>query len=310
MKSLPLRTSLRASKYLEHVEIVHVAVSDFAASLTLKKDNLADVLFAKSLSHAHAWEVILIFNAMNFCYWAVQNAPKWSIDQKGQTLDGSIALVRLLESEMLEYGNLKHLKDFDHFQKLLQGNVKIPLLEQRYANVLDVFRGLETKYASNPMLFLKNTNFCAVRLRNHLIEDFPSFQDKSSYKGSELFFWKRAQLTAKMWHDYLVSIGHKGLENLHKLTAFADYKVPQLLRHLGILKYSDELAALIDNYTLIEADSELENELRIAAIVAIEQIAKQTKGLTACEIDGLLWTRAGANTDKMLPYHRTYTSAY
>lgn len=58
---------------------------------------------------------------------------------------------------------------------------------------------------------------------------------------------------------------------------FADYRVPQILRELNILKYSDHLCKLIDSETELEYSSEYEVEIRAVTIVAVEEILKKIK---------------------------------
>jgi len=53
---------------------------------------------------------------------------------------------------------------------------------------------------------------------------------------------------------------------------FADYRVPQILRHLGIFVYSDELAAAIDGEQELAYSSKLEVELRAATVVTVDRI--------------------------------------
>ena len=43
---------------------------------------------------------------------------------------------------------------------------------------------------------------------------------------------------------------------------FADYRVPQILRELNILNYSDQLAQLIDKEAELEYSSDYEVEIR------------------------------------------------
>ena len=53
---------------------------------------------------------------------------------------------------------------------------------------------------------------------------------------------------------------------------FADYRVPQILRHIGVLSYSDELAQLIDSETELAYSGKLEVELRAATVVTVDSI--------------------------------------
>lgn len=70
---------------------------------------------------------------------------------------------------------------------------------------------------------------------------FPGFRDHSIYKGRQVFFYKRAQICVA---DIYGSFGGKGLgefEDIDHLTMFADYRVPQILYHMGVIDYSNEL---------------------------------------------------------------------
>lgn len=60
-----------------------------------------------------------------------------------------------------------------------------------------------------------------------------------------MFLYKRAQIFAA---DVWGAFGGAGLgtfSDLHRLTTFADYRVPVVLRQLGILNYSAQLAAQV-----------------------------------------------------------------
>ncbi len=57
----------------------------------------------------------------------------------------------------------------------------------------------------------------------------------------------------------------KGLgafDDMHMLTMFADYRVPQMLRDAGVMVYSDKLAAIVDAGTELLAGSEEETQIR------------------------------------------------
>ena len=57
---------------------------------------------------------------------------------------------------------------------------------------------------------------------------------------------------------------------MDKITAFADYKIPFILRRLWVLEYSQSLAYKIDNQIEIEKWSDEEIEIRSNTIWAIE----------------------------------------
>ena len=84
-------------------------------------------------------------------------------------------------------------------------------------------------------------------------------------------------------------IEHKERE----LTAFADYKVPQVLRGFGVLDYTVDLARRIDERRLIPMGSPEEVEIRAATVWACEWIRQElgSRGtaLQAFEVDWTLW---------------------
>ena len=58
---------------------------------------------------------------------------------------------------------------------------------------------------------------------------------------------------------------------------FADYRVPQILRHRGIFTYSTELADLIDAETELAYSSEMEVELRAATVITVDNIFEKVQ---------------------------------
>ena len=110
-----------------------------------------------------------------------------------------------------------------------------------------------------------------------IVENFPSFEDSSIYKGRRVYFYKRAQLLIS--DIFQAFDGHKfgKLRNITELTACADYKLPFVLRRLGIFSYSYYLTDKIDNQIQIDKDSEEEIEIRANTIWVVELIKQKLK---------------------------------
>lgn len=144
------------------------------------------------------------------------------------------------------------------------------------------------------------------------------FRDTSVYKGVLVHFYKRAQiLVGDIWAAYGRSLDPQhpySFHDLKEITMFADYRVPQILRHMGIMAYSEELARKIDAREVIPFGSEDEIEIRAATIVAVEQLqqslAKAGRNFLVLEVDWLLWQWGEATKDTILPHHRTLTIYY
>lgn len=114
---------------------------------------------------------------------------------------------------------------------------------------------------------------------------------------------KKAQLVIHMTASALKI---KGYDIKTDLTCFADYQIPRVLRHLGILVYSPEIAHLVDSSKIIQKDSNEEHAIRAATILACEEICAKIN-INPAVLDYWLWSKR--NTVPQ-PFHLTYTNAY
>lgn len=172
---------------------------------------------------------------------------------------------------------------------------------------------------------MKKANNSAVKLVSLITGNFPGFRDTTVYKGRLIHFYKRAQIfVADIWGAY----GRRHLtsttttttspfvfHDIAELTMFADYRVPQILEHVGVLQYSTKLQTALDNREVIPFGHAWENEIRAATVIAVEKIrdALQTKkgvSLLPIEIDWLLWNLGENMKDTIRAHHRTLTIYY
>jgi hypothetical protein len=146
------------------------------------------------------------------------------------------------------------------------------------------------------------------------VKKFPSFKDSAIYKGKKVFFYKRAQLLVSDIYQAFNGQEYGRLKNINQLTACADYKLPLVLRRLGIFKYSDYLANKIDNRIQIEKGSPEEIELRANTIWAVEilkqKIKTKIKNVDSIHINDHLWMLGQKKLKKDKPYHLVRTTAY
>lgn len=96
------------------------------------------------------------------------------------------------------------------------------------------------------------------------------------------------------------------LEVGDELAAFADYQVPNVLRHFGVLQYGCEMRAAVDNQQLLPASGERENAIRSATVLACEEIAEHF-GVTSAEVD---WWAFQQRRAPATPFHLTLTTNY
>lgn len=121
-------------------------------------------------------------------------------------------------------------------------------------------------------------------------------------------FLKKAQLTLGL---IAANFRARGFEMTTDLTAYADYRVPQVLRHLGVLEYAPALAAMIDSGKQIPSGSAEETAIRAATILACAKLAAR-KQMTDAEVDSWLFEKS-RDTDfqkNAKPFHLTVTTHY
>ncbi len=264
---------------------------------------------------------LLLLDALNFCFWAEKGHERWRISYNGETLNGywaeAAALKRAVE-EGIPLWDAEYLSTISEdivasIFRPIEGSDTIPLLKQRFLHMRELGHVLKEKYEGQFVQAIEQAAQNAVALVHLLVRNFASFNDVVHYRGREVRFFKRAQICVA---DISAAFGGKQwgkFTDLHKLTIFADYKLPQVLRHYGILAYHPSLAARVDNQELLEQGSEEEVEIRAATIWACELLrrAMQRHGynVNATEIDAKLWSLS-QNVERMRPYHRVYTQFY
>ena len=115
------------------------------------------------------------------------------------------------------------------------------------------------------MFYHLSYNHLRLKLFNYF-NMYKGFRDTVVYKGKLIHFYKRAQiLVGDIWGAYKrpVEESHPFYFNdLHEVTMFADYRVPQILLHLGVLEYSPSLLNKIESKQEILFASEEETEIR------------------------------------------------
>ena len=142
-----------------------------------------------------------------------------------------------------------------------------------------------------------------------ILRELPYFEDRRRYRGIDVAFYKRAQITAADLHLALDGEGPGRFDDLHRLTIFADNLVPHVLRVDGVLALDADLAAHIDAGSLLAEGSEAEVELRACAVEAVERLSART-GWAPADLDNVLWNRGQGPRYKAVPRPRCRTVSY
>ncbi|MFN2292340.1 MAG: queuosine 5'-phosphate N-glycosylase/hydrolase [Anaerolineae bacterium] len=258
---------------------------------------------------------VFCLDAINFCFWG---DPKWRRPYRGQWVDGYWALAAALTEEVtanprfLDADNLSQL-DLGSLQRVLDGTPAIPLLEERATNLRELGRWVARYFGGRFAAVVQATGWDAIALVRLVVKELSSFRDEAAYKGRVVPFYKRAQILAADLHGALRSQAWPIVTRLDDLTAFADYKLPQLLRHKGVLSYAAPLAERVDNQLPLEAGCEEEVEIRANTVWAVELMRQELEALgvrlPSYQIDWLLWY-SSQDSGHMKPYHRTRTIYY
>lgn len=256
---------------------------------------------------------LLALDAVNFSFWAEEPADRWEIEYEGERLDGYWALAasmkRAIEdgTKVWDAAVLADLTQGDLY-RIFRGKGLIPLITDRMNNLREAGRALLQHYGGQFVHAIDAVDGRADRLVLLLAHDFPSYNDVARYKGRQVPLYKRAQLlVSDLWGAFGAK-GHGEFTNMEVLTAFADYKLPQILREFGVLSYSASLAEALDARRVLPAGSPHEIEIRAATIQASELLAERL-GMMAFQVDWLLWNQAQA-LKMQHPYHLTRTIYY
>ncbi|MGH2560166.1 MAG: queuosine 5'-phosphate N-glycosylase/hydrolase [Thermomicrobiales bacterium] len=323
-----LTTTTRVVEQARHVRIVHDRIPAVAEQIAVE---LTEPLGWDDALHFRdgTWRTagwVFVLDALNFCFWSTDPDPemRWRVAYHGKVYDGywalAAALARAVEEgrPLWEPAYLATITAVDvaHILRPATPDTpSIPLFDERIANLRELGRGLRrVEGGEDAAALVRLADGSAVRLVQEIVVRFPSFDDIATYRGYAVRFYKRAQILVA---DLVAAFLGEGLGTFHdldQLTAFADYKVPQVLRGLGVIAYADDLAAKVDNRTLLPPGSEEEVEIRAATIWACEHIrralAARGRPLRAFEVDWTLWLAGQSLPPNTRPYHRTLTSFY
>lgn len=259
--------------------------------------------------------MILLVDSLNFCFFA---EPPWRVDFRGCRWGRYYALVASIARAVEEEPTWRNPVWWKHATRddlayVFRGEGQIPLLDERTAIVNEVGAVLCNGYGGRFLNLLDTARHDAATIARLLAESFPSFADRAMYDGREVWILKRAQIAAADVAVAMQACGGPAVTGLDRLTAFADYRLPQALRHLGILRLDAELADRIERGEEIVAGSPEEVEIRAHTIWAVElmrqALAERGTPKDAWLIDEYLWERSH-DRDVTVPHHRTRTTWY
>lgn len=292
-------------------EAVEAAAADFAARQVSVPVWNTELHFEGSPERTANY--LLVLDGLNFSFWGT---PRWSLTYRGAERRGYWALAAALKRAIEEGTPVDDARfmaecSLSTLRHVLRGNVEVPLIEARLAHLNELGRRLLDSYEGSFAKAIEAAGGSAVALTQLLVRDFPCFDDASPYAGRTIKIYKRAQILPA---DLYGAFGGEGLGAFHdidQLTAFADYRVPQMLEALGILRYAPALEAAIAEGRELPHHGEEEVEIRALTLWGVEllrqALARHGRSLSAIQVDWILWE---ASLKLQKPFHLTRTTCY
>lgn len=245
---------------------------------------------------------LLVYHTIGLCcFWG---EPKWELETlDGKKTDGSFGLVYALIEKFKK--GMDYDMSYEEFRMMLKGNVDIPLVDKRYDCFVEMSKYLKS-IDGDFYDQISNINDDETLL-DYIIDNFNYFEDISEYKGEKVYFYKKAQLFTSDILNVKKLVGKIKVDLSH-LVGCADYKIPQVMRCLGMLEFNEELSHLVDSMTLIPSGSEMEIEIRANDIVVIDYIYKKLNSdVTRINVNDFIWLLGQDKSKMVKPYHRTRT---
>ncbi len=215
--------------------------------------------------------------------------------------------------------------------EFFQGDNLPSLLGERVLHLAEVAEVMERDFRDDIMRFVRFpfSDLCAVSsyetlqigLVEVLLKIFPTAFGQDHH-NHQLYFAKRPQLFVLMYHGRALDSGGELplLRDPEHIGPVVDYQVPNCLRSLNVLCYSETLGKTINDCKMIARQSPEELEIRIATTYAVAELLERINKIrravvadcrpwTMLELDFKLWSE-GREASKEIPHHLCITTDY
>ncbi|KKK24152.1 hypothetical protein ARAM_007327 [Aspergillus rambellii] len=229
---------------------------------------------------------IFTMDLLNFSFWSeLSEGKRFAIEYRGKTWTGYWSLVAALQRALDEDIPITDPEFWTDEEACTEDVIKhvfrsatdeeIPLLQERIQCLREAGRVLCTDFDGSFTNCIYNANNSAAALVNLLAESFSCFRDETTFHGRRVRLYKRAQiLIADLWACFNGE-SYGEFRDIDKITMFADYRIPQMLHHLGCLLYSPPLESAIRSRKVLPSGSTWEVELRGTSIWCVELIRRE-----------------------------------
>jgi hypothetical protein len=268
-------------------------------------------------------DFILTADTIDTAFTDFSNHEKFQVDYAGRHWSDSDALFACMKRALdngipILDGKFLAQVTKPELEKIFAGNIQMPMLDEKMDVLHQVGSVLAGKYDGRFHNFVSS---CSSRLYDNgkgmvdrMVTEFARFDDVSEYDGHTIKLYKLPQLGLWLVYSSLRKSGQFRIEDLEKMTAFADYIVPVALRLMGITSYSPELERAINTHQMIPRDSRQEIEIRAHCVYAtallseeINKIRPKEMQIVIPQVDARLWTHYHTT---WWPHHLTKTIMY
>ncbi|XP_061116855.1 queuosine salvage protein [Conger conger] len=268
---------------------------------------------------------VFVVDTMNFSFWPDREDQQCTVTHRGSTYSGYMALCAAVTRAMDEGVPITDAAymasvSLEALGRVLRSDTAtpMPMLEER-RRALNEGGALLLRYGGSLRRFLAAGDARdAPSLIRRIVDNLPSYRDEAQHEGKKIAFYKRAQILLADFWGIMEARGEGSIPDLDYLTMFADYRVPQALVYLGVLRYSDSLMSTLKEGALLPSGDRREVEIRGCSIWCVERIKTelwklveqrdgQRSHINSALIDFYLWPYAKEHSKEMahIPIHHT-----
>ncbi|KAI8381335.1 uncharacterized protein BYT42DRAFT_566163 [Radiomyces spectabilis] len=338
-----MTTVLESAEFIaKHSEHVHIPLENIDSAAEKILESMKTRVYSTKTWNEHVLhpkiankdtvDWIFLIDLLNFSFWsdldvADQSTPhpdRYAVQYNDRRYTGywslCAAINRALDKgiPVTQPAWYRDASDED-LKAVFESDTKetIPLPQERIRLMREAGHVLCERFSGSFVNCIEQAQGSAQTLLAIILDHFPSFRDIHEFHGRKVYILKRAQiLIADLWACFDgQSYGY--FNDIDTITIFADYRVPQALYHLGVLRYSSDLLAKLEKYERLPSGSPDEVEIRGNSIWSVELIRRRIKELhphthiNAILLDFYIWDHAKEIQDDMIvPTHRTRSHFY
>lgn len=249
-------------------------------------------------THESAAAYSIALNSLNFMFWTP--TPEGMARYHWNGAGGADGLMAALDHAWGEEPTPVRLRErlgSGAEQTVVEAFGDISMPRRRAHFLREVLFDDRLEQAAAALVAAGNTGRLTSDDAERLAKRFPVAYGQDAYL-------MRAQLAVMWYAGYLID---QGVNIDCDVLVAANYQMPRVMRSIKALRYSPELAAKIDRYTLIVRHGAEERAIRAATVLGTQAMA-QHLGVSEHAMVNVLWQNrlaCGA-----MPHHLTITTDY